>query len=287
MTYLVLSICFSVSVSILLKLVPHFRLDIRQAIGVNYVVAAALSALFLKANLHFASTVGWEGWVILGLLGIGLPAIFWVEAIAVEKAGVVRTDAAMRLSLLLPLVAAFLFFGQSQTCLSIGGVVVGLVAVALITTGDQERHGLLDGAGWLLTVFVGMGAIDILFKLTAKMNVGSSNGILLGTFCLAAIVSLCAVMWLLWTHRARLALRHLIAGSLLGVLNFANIKFYIDAHRALPENPALVFAAMNIGVIVVATLVGVAMFQEKLHRTHVGGLIMAVGAVLMLALGAR
>jgi drug/metabolite transporter (DMT)-like permease len=77
----------------------------------------------------------------------------------------------------------------------------------------------------------------------------------------------------------------LAAGLLLGLFNFANILFYLRAHRALPGRPALVFAGMNLGVVVLGALVGLLAFRERLSRLNLAGLGLAVLAIVLLARG--
>ena len=113
MHFLLLSVLFSVSVSILLKLASRYQLDIRQAIAINYAVAAGLAAWFLAPHPAALLDESIEVWTVLVLLGTLLPAMFWVLALAVKKTGMVKTDAAMRLSLLIPLLAAFTWFGNA------------------------------------------------------------------------------------------------------------------------------------------------------------------------------
>ncbi len=285
MHFLLLSIVLSVSVSVLLKLAPRLKLDIRQAILVNYLVAAAVVWWRFQPDLAPLTQATLPVWGLLLALGLGLPGMFWVLAVSVRRAGVVRTDAAMRLSLLLPLLAAFLLFGETLTAGKLAGIVLGLVAIALIVA-RPGRTAVAAGTrevAILGLVFLGMGVIDILFKSMARLTPASSVSVLLAAFMLAALVSLIAVVALYWRGRAGWAWRHLFAGLILGVLNVGNIVFYIRAHRALPGDPALVFAAMNIGVIVLATLVGLLAFRERLARINVIGLFLAVFAVLTLA----
>ncbi|MFB1010495.1 MAG: hypothetical protein QMB92_03465, partial [Thiopseudomonas sp.] len=66
------------------------------------------------------------------------------------------------------------------------------------------------------------------------------------------------------------------------VLNFANIYAYIRAHQSLPDNPALVFTAMNIGVIALGSLSGLLLFRERLSSVNFAGLILAGAAILLL-----
>lgn len=284
MHFLLASIACSVAVSVLLKLAPRGRLDMRQAIAVNYVVAALLAWWVLGAGPAEFSRFDATAWGLLLALGIGLPAMFWVLALAVRRSGIVRTDAAMRLSLLLPLIAAFTVFGEPLTAAKSIGLVLGLLAIVLIVLRRDRAEA--DGKSWsglLLVVFAGMGVIDILFKAMARLGQASSASVLLTAFVLAALLSLAAVAWLYRCSRATWRPRHLLAGLLLGLLNFGNIVFYIQAHRAMPANPALVFAAMNIGVIVTATVVGMLALRERPGRANLAGLALAVIAVAILA----
>lgn len=285
MIYLAFSLVFSVSVSILLKLVPRFSLDVRQAVFVNYVVACALTWTMLSPDMgSLAEISGWI-WGALILLGVGLPSMFWVLAAAIRTSGIVRTDAAMRLSLLVPLAASFTLLGEVFSLAKGVGIAVGFIAILLVVLRPDSHPSspLSKSVTLLLVVFVGMGVIDILFKVIAALSAASSNGVLFAVFGLAAITSWLAIVWLYVRGTATWRVRHMGAGLVLGVLNFGNIYCYIQAHRAMPTNPSLVFAAMNIGVIVLATIIGVLAFRERLSRINSAGLLLAVVAVIVLA----
>src|SRR5690348_1904826 len=128
-----------------------------------------------------------------------------------------------------------------------------------------------------------MGAIDILFKLVAQLTGVPFADVLLATFALAFVLAVLAMAWLLASGRAHWRWRNVGGAVLLGVFNFGNILFYVQAHRHLAHDPALVFSAMNIGVIVLATLVGVWWFRERPGKFNRAGLALAVVAVLVLA----
>jgi len=83
--------------------------------------------------------------------------------------------------------------------------------------------------------------------------------------------------------QGRLGLRNCIAGLILGTINFGNIFFYVQAHRTLPGQPAVVFASMNIGVVVLGTLVGVTAFGEPLSRLNRVAIALAVLSIALLA----
>ena len=65
----------------------------------------------------------------------------------------------------------------------------------------------------------------------------------------------------------------------MGLLNFGNISFYIKAHQVLSNNPSTVFASMNMGVIILGSLVGILIFKEKVNRWNYLGLFLSLVAI--------
>ncbi|HEX7387592.1 MAG TPA: EamA/RhaT family transporter [Castellaniella sp.] len=294
MITLAISIAFSVAVSIFLKISRNCRIQIDQAIAINYVVASALTLGLFSPPLDTVSSLPLPAWIILGLLGVLLPAVFLIMAAAVRQAGIVLSDAAQRMSLVLPIVAAFLVFHEVMSGRKATGIALALCALLCLitrphkatpapTVQDAANSGTRHAgtrATWavLLGVWMGYGIIDILFKQMARLGTGFTQGLML-SFVLAAILMF---LWLLTANKTRWDARSLASGVLLGALNFGNIYFYIRAHQTFPHNPTLVFAAMNIGVISIGTLAGAGFFRERLTRVHIAGIALALVAVVTL-----
>jgi len=274
MIYILLAVAFSVTVSVLLKLARRADIDIVQAVATNYIVAAGFAMWLLGATPQAALQS--DARTPLILLGILLPAIFVMLARSVSSAGIVRTDVAQRLSLFLSLAAAFLLFGEPLVPLKILGIVLALVAVACILW-RKER---MERAGWLapLAVFAGFGAIDICFKLIAQAHAPFPSA-LLASFLIALVLCWIAVIVRAVTHQASFSLRSIGFGVVLGAANFANILFYIRGHQALPNDPSLVFASMNLGVVLLGAMIGALAFREKLSWLNWTGLAVAVAAI--------
>jgi len=284
MPYILLAVAFSVAVSVLLKLARRTNVDILQAVATNYVVAAALAWWLLHATPQAAQAALQSDATRapLMLLGVFLPAIFLVLASSVRSAGIVRTDVAQRLSLFLSLAAAFLFFGDTLVPLKAIGIALALVAL-LCMLWRRERSERVDRAGWLapLAVFAGFGAIDICFKLIAKAGASFGNA-LFASFLIAMVLCWIAVLVRVATRQAPLALRSLGFGVVLGFANFANILFYVRGHQALPNNPSLVFASMNVGVVVLGAMVGAIGFKERLTPVNWLGVALAIAAIMIM-----
>lgn len=284
--YLLASIACSVAVAAMLKLARHWQVDVRQAIMVNHAVAALLCWTTLRPDPATLLTPQ-TPWLVLVALGLLLPSGFMAMALAVRHAGVVRSDAAQRLSLFIPLLAAFLLFGEPVSGRKLGAIALAFAALFCLlrrpTALPAAQTPETDAAGrralwlWPLAVWMAYGVVDILFKQVARAGTAFASGLLL-TFALACALMLAYLLW----RRAAWAPRHLVAGVALGVVNFGNILTYIRAHQALPEHPARVFASMNMGVIMLGTLVGALVFREPLTRLNGVGLALALGAILLM-----
>ena len=74
----------------------------------------------------------------------------------------------------------------------------------------------------------------------------------------------------------------MLLGLLLGVLNFFNIWFYIRAHQQLADNPAIVFASMNILVVMFGVLAGLVIFREKLKPPAWFFVMLSLVAIIIL-----
>jgi drug/metabolite transporter (DMT)-like permease len=286
MSFLLLAVVCSVLVSVLLKLVTRYRLDVTQMVATNYAVATVLSLLVLRPSLEALRTPQ-TPWIALLALAVALPSIFLVLARSVVIAGIVRSDVAQRLSLLLSLAAAFALFGEQANGWKLAGLAVGIIAVAGIasrTRGGSIARTPAAGWPWLLGVWAGFALIDVLLKHIAQSGAPSLSAL---TACFAIACAL-MVLWLAWQHlrgRTQLAWRNLGAGALLGVLNFGNILCYVRAHQALPDSPAVVFATMNIGVVVLGALVGMLVFRERTSLLNRIALGLAIVAIVLIAKG--
>ena len=281
MIYLTIAVLCSVAVSVLLKILRQRNIDIRQTIVAGYPVAFLLTWFLLKPDTSGLSTLG-SAWGIIVALGVLLPAVFIILGRAIAAIGMVATDAAQRLSLIIPIVAAFLLFGEVLTGTRIFGLALGFLALGALVyrpqpsgMSKQTRQTPL----WLFGVWAGYGIIDILFKQVAKQGAAFP----LTLFISFGLAGLLLFIYLLVT-RVRWQGGALSAGLLLGALNMGNIYAYVRAHQVLSESPSIVFTGMNVGVIAVATIIGVGVFKEPLNRINIVGLVLAIFCVAVLFL---
>lgn len=292
MLYLIIAVLYSVAVSVLLKMLRQRDIDIRQTIVAGYPVAFLLTLFLLNPEVSAIGDLG-GAWLIIIALAILLPLVFVILGRAIEAVGMVATDAAQRLSLIIPIIAAFLLFGEVLTGTRIFGLLLGLLALGALvyrptqaiadnnisTANSSMNKQVLRTPLWLFGVWIGYGTIDILFKQVAKQGAAFPLTLFV-SFGLAGVL---LFIYLLIT-RVRWQGKALAAGLLLGALNMGNIYAYVRAHQVLSESPSIVFTGMNVGVITVATLIGVGVFKERLNRINMLGLVLAVSCVAVLFL---
>ncbi|GAA5005328.1 EamA family transporter [Acinetobacter puyangensis] len=277
MLLLIIAALFSVSVSVTLKIYKTYKLSILQILAFNYVSASLLAFIYLKPDFsHFNLHTPW--WLIV-LLGILLPSIFWCLDRALQHAGLIKTEIAQRISVVLTILISAMIYQEQFSVLKIAGIVLGILAVVLMLMGKSGSQAKIQSGAWqyILAVWIGYAIIDLLFKYTSNLGL-QFGSTLTAIFCCAALVMFAvnlfkSVQW----HSASI-----FAGLGLGVLNFTNIYFYLQAHQQLKDSPAIVFAGMNILVVLFGIVAAILIFKEKMTTGKILGGLCAILAVYCL-----
>ncbi|EXB49076.1 DMT family transporter [Acinetobacter sp. 1000160] len=281
MEMIVAAACCSVLVSIVLKYLKAKGFDVFQMIAWNYLSASILCYYWFKTDLTHISFNHTPWWLIL-VLAVLLPSIFLCLAKSLQFAGILKTEIAQRLAVILSLLAAYFIFGEQFSQIKLIGVVLGIIAILAIIIGqatEQASKGInLKSALFLFSVWAGYAAIDVLLKYSSSLGLQSAvtlNLAFIGAFILS--IAYIAITQPNWQPK------NIFTGLVLGVLNFANIALYVKAHMLFKETPAIVFAGMNILVVILGVLSGVIFFRERLQAYTWIGLVSGIVAVLCLA----
>ncbi|OUC58110.1 putative integral membrane protein [Acinetobacter seifertii] len=253
-----------------------------QMIAWNYASASLLCYWWFKPDIQHISTQNTPWWLIFAL-GIILPSIFLCLAKSLEYAGIVKTEIAQRLSVVLSLLAAYFFFHEQFSSLKLLGIGLGIFAVFLIvfgqfngSSGQQTKKAIFA----LMSVWFGYAAVDILLKYTSSLGLQFTltlNLIFITSFVLS-------IIYLFFQKKSAWNFKNTLAGLLLGVLNFSNIALYVKAHILLKDSPAIVFASMNILVVLLGIVCGVVLYKEKLKLPTMLGTILGISGLVCLAL---
>lgn len=280
MLFLILSILCSVIVGVVFKISRKYVANPSQIISFNYITAITLCYFTFGPDLQTLDNNAPFG--IYTAVGILLPIVFLFLALSIRFMGIAKTDAAQRLSLFIPILAAWLLFNESFNTYKVIGVLIGFAALLFILRKQSDNK---DNK-WIYPAMVlfGFGLVDILFKKIALYTAVPYTTSLFLVFLISFAVSVFIVLYKVIISKEKLELKNIPFGMLVGVFNFGNILFYLKAHKAFAENPSTVFAGMNMGVIILGTIIGAYFFKEKLSKTNIFGLFLALIAIIFIFL---
>ncbi|PKB18560.1 EamA family transporter [Flavobacterium sp. 5] len=212
MLFLILSVICSVTVGVIFKIARNYQVPSTQIVAFNYVFALALCYLFFSPDVTVLDAS--SPWIVFGSLGILLPVIFVFLAASIKHMGIVKTDAAQRLSLIISLLGAWLFFQEQFSLLKVMALLAGLPALLLILnkpTDNKENKWMYPAI-----VLVGFGVIDILFKQIAlNSNVPFTTSLLV-LFSISLIVMAVYNVYELLFKKVKFDLKSIIFGGLVG-----------------------------------------------------------------------
>ena len=280
MLFLVLSILCSVIVGVIFKITRKYNGNATQIVAFNYLFALILCYLTFAPNLaEVDSNAPWNIYIAIGVL---LPFVLLSLVFSIKHMGIVKTDAAQRLSLFIPILAAWLIFKEEFNSYKVIGIVIGFLALLFILRKQSDN----DQNKWFFpaAVLIGFGVVDILFKQIALYTSLPYTTSLFIVFDIALAIALFIVVYECVLKKVKFQTKNILFGALVGVFNFGNILFYLKAHKAFAENPSTVFAGMNMGVIILGSLVGLLFFKEKLSKINFIGIFLALISIVFIVI---
>jgi drug/metabolite transporter (DMT)-like permease len=215
-----------------------------------------------------------------------LPTIFVAIAVSVTANGIIRTEIAQRLSLFIPVIASFLLFNEHLTIVKSTGIIIAFAAIVCAIPIKKQRSPNKKAVpyGWLYLVatFLGIGVIDVLFKQMAASKAVSFGTSLLLVYIISFVLAMFGLVYRFGSKKSKFSWPHILFGWILGVFNFGDILFYIKAQQSISTKPSFVFSSVDIGVIVLGSVVGLLIFKEKLSPLNKIGIGLAIVAIVVI-----
>jgi drug/metabolite transporter (DMT)-like permease len=276
MINLIISILCSVSVGVLFKHIKAKTSVNIFLITVNYLCAIIAAYICFRPQINFNQAFSSYS-VSLSVL---LPLVFILLSLSIHHSGIIKTDIAQRISLVIPIACSYWIFNETISGFKWIGLITGFISLFFILNKGQKSAG--NNSLYLLLVFFGYGVIDVLFKQVALQKSVPYTTALFYIFCGSFVFAFIITIFSFLKKKLAIEKSMVFYGLLLGLLNFLNIYFYLRAHQSFAKHPTTVFATMNFGVILLGTLVGTFYFKEKLSGKNVLGLVLAVIAIIVI-----
>jgi drug/metabolite transporter (DMT)-like permease len=279
MISLIISILCSVSVGVLFKYIKAKTQVNIFLITINYLCAIFATYICFRPEIDF-SHVAYNSYTIS--LSVLLPLVFILLSLSIHHSGIIKTDIAQRISLVIPVACSYWIFNETIPAFRWIGIITGFIALFFIL--NKGRSSNRTNPVYLVLVFLGYGIIDVLFKEVALQRSIPYTIALFHIFCGCFIFASLITVVSFIKKKMVIQISTVLYGLLLGLFNFLNIYFYLKAHQAFAKTPTTVFASMNFGVILVGTLIGAFYFKEKLSKKNMLGLVLAVIAIILVVL---
>lgn len=292
MLWLILAVLCSLSIAMLFKYSERRGLDRIALLAVNYGVASSIAVLLLIAEGESRPFDASIGLVALGV-GTGVLFIFGfvIFAYAIREAGMGLATGVMRISVVLPFMASWVFWNEIPSVLQMTGL--GLAGASFFLIAQPARateHGVADTPKhaplWMLGVlgllFLSGGLVDVCMKAFGELYsaTNSRSLFLLFVFSVAFLVGI-GFVFQKGLRKGAWPDRHVYGwGGVLGLVNYGSAAFILGAINELPG--PVVFPVNNIAIVGGATVLGIGIWGERISKTNWIGLALAAVALALL-----
>jgi drug/metabolite transporter (DMT)-like permease len=287
MIYLLLSISGNALLFIILKYFERFRVHTLQAIVVNYFTALTLGLLHNHSASGIRDIPHLPGLGIAFILGTLFIIIFLLLAKTAQEIGVSVATVANKMSVVIPVCIAILFYHNSFGILKVTGIVLALVAVVL-TSKKESNPGTIPARGLILlplVVFIGSGAIDALLNYSQEKIVAHADSSLFIATCfaVAAGIGLSTLLIRGVIRGEKFEYKSLIGGILLGIPNYYSTYYLLEALHSKTMESSVLYPLNNLGIVVLCAVAAYLLFREKLSAFNLAGIFLSLIAIVLIA----
>ena len=277
MISLTLTILFTVSLFIFFKEFEKRNINTQQAITFNYLTASII-AILLYGNPIFLTDIVNATWIYPTIaLGVFFVVMFNIMAKTTQQLGISIASIASKMSLVIPVIAALLF--QRNINLSIYnyiGILLALIAIFLTFKKKQKTQKSLKIAVFL---FFGAGILDSFLDYIREKHLESINDFNLFIILIFFIAFFTGFVIIIF-KRNKISFKNIIGGVLLGIPNYFSIYFVLLSLESL--GGAVVFPVLNIGVVLISTIISFLVYKDNLNKGNWFGIVLACVSIFLL-----
>jgi drug/metabolite transporter (DMT)-like permease len=290
--FLILSIVCSVLIGFVFKLYPRFGVDTFQAIVFNY-FTCVFCATVHKGEFPIKAASFDTPWMPYALfLGIVFITGFNGAALTVKHFSLTISQIMQKMSILITVPFAILWYNESSGWIKILGILLALVAIILVNLKGKETENTLNTpkkATWILLIpfitWILAGIIEVIFVKVQhdKMFAFGDVSFISTIFGTAGVLGFLYCCWSKMMGKMTFSWRNLLAGIILGIPNYGSMLFILLALGSGLEG-SFFFPVCNIGIILLTTFGAVLLFKERLTNINWVGIALAVLSICCLGL---
>ncbi len=280
--YIVLCAATSVLIAHLLKVIEFKNFDTIRVLTINYLVAFTVafgtSGLNSFAELQIADISG--PLFLAAFTGFFFIANFFIYSKSVFHNGVGISIAAMRISLLIPVLLSTLWYLEYLDFWQWIGVSLVFVTLFLLLPNKRKMLREPFSAAWLLLLlFLGTGIGDASLKVyEAEFSGLLSKQQFMGFVFLTAF--LLGVVTIAVRNRWAFTKGELLLGIAIGIPNLYTSIFLIEALERM--SGGVVYSSVNVLTVLGGTILGVMKWGDRLTKVQWTGIFLTLISILLL-----
>ncbi len=250
-------------------------INTHQAITFNYLTAALIALFIGDVDYNIYNLINTDWFYSTIALGIFFIVMFNIMAITTQKLGISISSMASKMSLIIPVIGAVIFQNASIGVYKILGIMIAIISVYL----TFRKSGQTAKPILAIILFLGAGILDMWLDSIRNNFLSSTvdfNLFIVTVFFIAFSVGLIKVIW----DRKRIIKRNIVAGIVLGVPNYFSIYFVLLALKNL--GGIYVFPILNIGVVLLSTIISWLFYQEQMSKINWMGIVLACLSILII-----
>lgn len=280
--YMVLCTIASILIAHFFKVTEHQKLSTLRVITINYLVAFPTAFLLYEGQERthiFTQELVYPA-LLAGLVGIVFIYNFFIYSKSVDQNGVGISIAAMRISLIVPVLLSTFWYLEFLSWVQWIGLLLVFIVLYLLLPEKKSLHEDPSHSGWMLPVlFILTGIGDASLKIyerefTALLTKGEFMGLVFLTAFLVGVATVVLRRELAFTRK------ELLIGACIGIPNLLAATFLIEALERM--NGAVVFSAVNVLTVLGGTLVGVVYWKDSFTKLQWMGIILTIVSILLL-----
>ena len=259
------------------------------AITLNYFTAGilALSSYLTENSIYELRNNINLNLVIIGLIVGGLFVItFNLYAYSAQKIGITLSTVSNKMSMVIPILIGIILFKEEITFFKILGIFLALGAIVFSSKEDKKSKKLSKmNIIILFLLFIGQGLADGILNWGQRNILNSENMNLFFTmiFLSAGFAGGLYSIFKIKTSNLVMDKKSILWGITLGIPNYLTLLYFIRSLKNELFSSYQVFPIVNIGVIVMCTILSVIIFKEKVSIFKwigVGFGILAISLIL-------
>ena len=286
MAFLLLAILMNVAIFVLFRMFTPLNVNRFQAIVVNYFVCVFTGVLF-SGTSAFSSISLNTPWIPYSIaLGFVFIGTFYSMALTTEFFSITVSSVASKISLAIPVLFALFIFDIGSKQFDIWnylGLILSVVAIYLSSFSDKKEGSAHRGRYIYLPfiVFILGGVIDTTINFVNFKYLSPQEASVFVVFIFATAATIGVTMLIL--KKAHLTPRNILAGVVLGAVNYFSVYFIVRTLSFFQNDGAVVFPILNMGIILGSMFISILFFAEKLNWKKSMGIAVAFLAIYLIS----